>query len=42
MKAYRPIGSGVAASSPEWGEGQPLHTTLDDYNNGRLCAPQRN
>jgi hypothetical protein len=40
MKAYRPIGSGVAASSPEWGE--PLHTTLDDYNNGRLCAPQRN
>jgi SdrD B-like domain len=42
MKAYGPVGSGVTASSPEWGEGQPLHTTLDAYNNGRLCAPHRN
>jgi hypothetical protein len=42
MASYGPVGSNVAASSPEWGEGQPLHTTLDDYNNGRLCAPHRN
>ncbi len=42
MKNYGPVGSGVAASSAEWAEGQPLHTTLDDYNNGRLCAPHRN
>lgn len=42
MAANGPVGSNVAASSPAWGEGQPLHTTLDDYNNGRLCAPHRN
>ena len=42
MAAHGPVGSNVVASSPEWGEGQLLHTTLDDYNNGRLCAPHRN
>lgn len=42
MEACGPVGSNVPASSPEWAEGQPLHTTLDDYNNGRLCAPHRN
>ena len=42
MASYGPVGSNVAASSPEWAEGQPLHIMLDDYNNGRLCAPHRN
>jgi hypothetical protein len=42
MAANGPVGSNVAASSPAWAEGQPLHITLDDYNNGRLCAPHRN
>jgi hypothetical protein len=42
MAANGPVGSTVAASSPAWAEGQPLHTTLDDYNNGHLCAPHRN
>jgi hypothetical protein len=42
IAANGPVGSGVHASSAEWAEGQPLHTELDDYNNGRLCAPHRN
>ena len=42
MMANGPVGSGVPASSAAWAEGQPLHTELDDYNNGRLCAPHRN
>jgi len=42
MATYGPVGSNVAASSAAWAEGQSLHTTLDDYNNGRLCAPHRN
>jgi hypothetical protein len=42
MAANGPVGSNVLASSPAWAEGEPLHTTLDDYNNGRLCAPHRN
>jgi hypothetical protein len=42
MVANGPVGSNVAASSVAWAEGQSLHTTLDDYNNGRLCAPHRN
>jgi hypothetical protein len=37
-----PVGNGVAASSPEWAIGEPLHITLDNYNHGRLCAPHRN
>jgi len=37
-----PVGSGVAASSPAWATGEPLHIILDNYNNGRLCAPHRN
>jgi hypothetical protein len=39
--ATNPVGSGVAASSPAWIVGEPLHQTLDSYNNGRLCAPHR-
>jgi hypothetical protein len=42
MAAYGPVGNGVAASSPAWAEGEPLHVILDNYNNGRLCAPARN
>jgi hypothetical protein len=42
MATNGPVGSNVAASSPAWAAGQPLHMTLDDYNNGRLCAPHRN
>jgi hypothetical protein len=40
MTAY-PFGSNVAASSPAWKQGEPLHRTLDNYNNGGLCAPHR-
>jgi hypothetical protein len=36
-----PLGSGVEASSEAWTEGEPLKNALDDYNNGRLCAPYR-
>ena len=42
MAANGPVGSNVPASSAAWAQGQSLHTTLDDYNNGRLCAPHRN
>lgn len=41
-----PVGSGVKASSQAWSadsdsSGSALHQALDDYNNGRLCAPHR-
>ncbi len=41
MATYGPVGSNVGASSPAWSVGEPLHTTLDSYNNGLLCAPSR-
>jgi hypothetical protein len=41
MATYGPVGSGVAASSAAWTIGEPLHQTLDAYNNGLLCAPHR-
>jgi hypothetical protein len=36
-----PPGSGVPASSQAWTEIETQHKQLDDYNNGRLCAPHR-
>jgi hypothetical protein len=39
--ATHPAGSGVKASSPAWAEAEPWHTLMDDYNNGKLCAPHR-
>ena len=41
--ATYPVGSNVRSSSTAWnaGGGGALHTTLDNYNNGRLCAPHR-
>jgi len=36
-----PLGSNVKSSSAAWVTGGPLHEQLDDYNNGRLCAPHR-
>ncbi len=36
-----PLGSRVRSSSSAWATGAPLHATLDDYNNGELCAPHR-
>lgn len=39
--ATYPLGSGVRASSEAWEEGGPYLSELDDYNNGRLCAPHR-
>ena len=39
--AVYPPGSNVKASSSAWTVGGPLHQRLDDYNNGRLCAPHR-
>jgi hypothetical protein len=41
MATYGPVGSGVAASSYAWSVGEPLHQTMDIYNNGQLCAPHR-
>ena len=40
MTAYGP-GSKVKANSSAWDVGGPLASMLDDYNNGRLCAPHR-
>jgi hypothetical protein len=40
--AMYPVGSGVAASSPAWKQGEPLYEELDMYNNGKLdCAFHR-
>ena len=41
MATYGPVGSNVAASSAAWALGEPLHQTMDAYNNGQLCAPHR-
>ena len=41
MATYGPVGSNVAASSAAWTLGEPIHQTLDAYNNGLLCAPHR-
>ena len=41
MATYGPVGSNVAASSVAWAIGEPLHQQMDNYNNGRLCAPHR-
>ncbi|MBI5040569.1 MAG: hypothetical protein HZB57_05030 [Gammaproteobacteria bacterium] len=41
MATYGPVRSQVLASSQAWVMGSPLHAQLDDYNNGRLCAPHR-
>ena len=38
------LGSGVKANNPQWKNpnwGSLYHEVLDDYNNGRLCAPHR-
>ena len=40
--AAHPLGSQVTGNSDAWGEGGPLASRLDDYNNGLLCAPHRN
>jgi len=42
-----PVGSNLKASNAAWSadsetSGSALHQLLDDYNNGRLCAPHRN
>jgi hypothetical protein len=43
MATNGPLGAKtVLASSPAWAAGEPLHIVMDDYNNGRLCAPHRN
>jgi hypothetical protein len=34
-------GSPVKANSAAWSLGSPLHSELDAYNNGLLCAPHR-
>ena len=36
-----PVGSNVKASSGVWAEAQEWHQKMDDYNNGKLCAPHR-
>lgn len=39
--ASYPLGSRVKSSSLAWRQGEPLSRTLDNYNNGMLCAPAR-
>jgi hypothetical protein len=39
--ALHPVGSNVSGSSAAWAVGEPLHQTMDAYNNGLLCAPHR-
>jgi hypothetical protein len=34
-------GDGMPASSDAWQNIADAHEDLDDYNNGRLCAPHR-
>ena len=41
MQVSGPVGSGVQAASLAWKLGEPLHRQLDNYNNGMLCAPNR-
>jgi hypothetical protein len=41
LATYGPPGSGVRASSYAWRVGEPLYRTLDNYNNGMMCAPAR-
>jgi hypothetical protein len=39
---YDLLSNPLPASNPAWGMvGEPLYWTLDDYNNGLLCAPHR-
>ncbi|HET9266508.1 MAG TPA: SdrD B-like domain-containing protein [Vicinamibacterales bacterium] len=42
MASNGPVGSDVRASTAAWAAGEPLHKQMDEYNNGRLCAPHRN
>ena len=42
MAAHPVANPAVKASSPAWAEADAWHTLLDDYNNGKLCAPHRN
>jgi hypothetical protein len=39
--AAKPVGSGVKASSSSWASIAATFARLDDYNNGKLCAPHR-
>ena len=41
MAKYGPVGSNVRGNSFAWRIGEPLYKKLDDYNNGKLCAPKR-
>ena len=41
MAAFGPVGSGVSGDSDAWKTGEPFADTLDDYNNGLMCAPPR-
>ena len=41
MATYGPVGSNIHAASLAWKIGEPLHRTMDNYNNGMLCAPHR-
>jgi hypothetical protein len=42
MAANGPVNSGVKGNSTAWKEGAPLHALLENYNNGELCAQERN
>ena len=35
------LGSNVGGGSAAWAIGDPIHNTLDAYDNGLLCAPHR-
>jgi hypothetical protein len=36
-----PLGSNVSGGSAAWVTGDPIHNTLDAYDNGLFCAPHR-
>lgn len=41
LATYGPVGTNVAGGSAAWTVGDPIHNTLDAYDNGLLCAPHR-
>jgi hypothetical protein len=40
MATYGPAGMGILDGDPAWDYGELLKDTLDNYNNGLLCAQQ--
>lgn len=39
--ASHPVGSGIKSSNPAWKQIASIHSQLDSYNNGQMCAAHR-